>query len=111
MIMDIATLEKLFTSGAYLPFAILVIYGLLRLVKDDMHWLNSGRTATIAAAVLAGLSSLVPIATSGQTPNFQAVTAALGAALALYLSPHGAAPTALANAAAELPKATVVKGG
>lgn len=109
--MDIATLEKLFTSGAYLPFAILLVYGLLRLVKDETSWLNGGRVAVIAAAVIAGLSALVPIVTSGQTPNLQAVLGALGTALALYLSPHGAAPTALANTAATLPKATVVKGG
>ena len=106
------TLIHLFTSGAYLPFALLLIYGGLRLVKDDTHWLNQGRIAVIAAAVLAGLSTLVPILTTGQTPNLQAVAMAIGAAWALYISPHGATPTAAAVAVAgTLPKATVVKGG
>jgi hypothetical protein len=84
----IDNLVHLFTSGAYLPFALLLIYGGLRLVKDDTHWLNQGRLAVIAAAVLAGLSTLVPILTTGQTPNLQAVAMAFGAAWALYISPH-----------------------
>lgn len=104
------TLIHLFTSGAYLPFAILLAYFGLRLVKNDTSWLNSGRAAVIAAAALAGLSTLVPILTTGATPNLQALIAAIGAAYALYISPHPQAATAAADAMAALPKATLVKG-
>lgn len=98
------TIIHLFTSGAYLPFALLLAYGGLRLVKNETSWLNQGRAAVIAAAVLAGLSTLAPILSSGQTPNLQAVIAAFGAAWALYMSPHGATPTAVANAVSESSK-------
>lgn len=82
------TLVHLFTSGAYLPFALLLIYFGLRLVLTDTHWLAQGRLAVIAAAVLAGLSQLVPVLLTGQTPNLTLVMTALGAAWALYVSPH-----------------------
>lgn len=105
------TLAHLFTTGAYLPFALLLFYGVLRLVLSETHWLSSGRIAVYAAAVLAGLTTLVPILTTGATPNLQAIIAALGAAWALYISPHAPTPTAVAvEVAATLPKATLVKG-
>ena len=80
-------LIKMFTSGAYLPFALLVIYAGLRFVKDETHWLNQGRTAVITAAVLAGLTQLVPILTTGKTPDMQLVVAAVMTAIGLYLHP------------------------
>lgn len=92
-------------SGAYMPAFLLLAYGLLRLVKDDTHWLNNGRVAVIAAAVLAGLGQLAPIAMTGATPNLQAIIAALGTAYALYLSPHPTSATKLADAAAKIPSA------
>lgn len=94
-------------SGAYMPAFLLLAYGLLRLVKDDTHWLNNGRVAVVAAAVIAGLAQLAPIAMTGATPNLQAIIAALGTAYALYLSPHPAEATKLADAAAKLPQATL----
>lgn len=99
------TLIQQLQSGVYMPAFLLIAYGLLRLVKDDTHWLNTGRAAVVAAAILAALAQLAPIAMTGATPNLQAIIAAIGTAYALYLSPHGRESTQIANAVSESPKA------
>lgn len=103
------TLIHQLQSGLYMPAFLLLAYGLLRLVRDDTHWLNNGRVAVFAASVLAGLAQLAPIAMTGATPTLNAWIAALGTAYALYISPHPQAATKLADAAARIPSA-VAKG-
>ena len=92
-------------SGLYMPAFLLIAYGGLRLVRDDTKWVNNGRVAVVAAAALAGLAQLVPIAMTGATPSLQAIVGAVMTAYALYLSPHPAEATRLADAAAKLPSA------
>ena len=86
--MSVDTISSLFTSGAYLPAAILLIYGLLRLVKDETHWLNNGRVAVIVAAVLGSLTDIIPVVASGKVPDAKVWLYALMTAVGLYLKPE-----------------------
>lgn len=101
-------LAKLYSSGAYLPLGIVLVFLGVTWGSRHLSWLQVPNRAHYVSATIAGLAILVGPATQGTTPNVSMLLAAIGTVIALILpgapSTVAATPTTLPTATALPPK-------
>jgi hypothetical protein len=81
------SIVSLFSSGKYIPAAIVLAYGVLVWASGKFAWLKEGKRAAVVAGIVGGFATIAQAAATGSTPSLGAVVSALGAAIALYLHP------------------------
>lgn len=88
-------LAKLYSSGAYLPLAIVVAFLGVTWASKHIAWLQAPNRVHYVSAAIAGLAILVGPAMNGTTPNLSMIAAAIGTVVALVLpgaTPKGETP-------------------